>query len=152
LVLISHDRSLLSAVSGAILDVKKSGPVLFPGGYDDYKESLKKKSDPEEKPAPSGGKGVSWRSAPPAPTLSPRELSKEIARIEKEAVLKEGEISKLEGEVKALEVRLANIQAGDDVAKLSVMHSELQEKIDDAMDEWEAFHEKLEGMRAQQVL
>lgn len=152
LVLISHDRSLLSAVSGAILDVKKSGPVLFPGGYDEYKESLRKKTEPAAAPAPSGGKGVSWRTPPPAPTLSPRELSKEIARLEKEAVLKEGEISKLEGEVKALEVRLANLSAGDDVARLSVMHSELQEKIDDAMDEWEAFHEKLEGLRAQQVL
>lgn len=152
LVLISHDRSLLSAVSGAILDVKKSGPVLFPGGYDEYKESLRKKSEPAAKPVPAAGKGVSWRTPPPPPTLSPRELSKEIARLEKEAVLKEEEISRLEDEVKALEVRLANLSSGDDVAKLSVMHSELQEKIGDAMDDWEGFHEKLEGLRAQQVL
>ncbi len=152
LVLISHDRSLLSAVTGAVLDVKKSGPVIFPGGYDDYKESLVRKAEPAAKPAPQSSRGVSWRTPPPPPSLSPRELSKEIARLEKEAVLAEEEISRLENEVKQLEEKLANLSPQDDVAKLSVMHSELQEKIGDAMDEWEAFHEKLEGLRAQQVL
>lgn len=152
LVLISHDRSLLSAVAGSILDVRKSGPVLFPGGYDDYRESLKRKSaPPSSKPLPQSMKGVAWRTPPAAPTLSPRELSKEIGRLEKEAILKEEEVAKLESQVKEVEAKLANLGPNDDVARLSVLHSELQEQIGDGLDEWEALHEKVEELKAQQV-
>lgn len=153
LVLISHDRSLLSAVTGAILDVRKSGPVIFPGSYDDYRESLRRKAAPPPKPAPKPMQGVAWRqnpTAPPATSLSPRELSKEIGRIEKEASLKEEEVAKLEQEVREVEGRLANLGPQDDVARLSVLHSELQEKIGDSLDEWEALHEKLESLKALQ--
>src|SRR5262249_34787100 len=106
LVLISHDRWLLTETVENILDVRHSGPVIFPGGYVDYRSRQNPRAVPpkaavvehEEKPA----------------QLSPYALSKEIQKTEKLVGEIEAQVEEREEALQALEARLSNLSPTDD--------------------------------------
>lgn len=141
LILISHDRWLLGQVTEQILDVRKAGCVVYPGSYDEYRRGT-----------PAAETIVERRKRPepvPEPTMSARELSKEISRLEKLLLEIEDHVSTCEEDVRANEARLAN-PAGEDVWQLTLEHGRLREALEGALSAWEEQASRLESLRTQQ--
>lgn len=144
LILVSHDRWLLSQVTDHTLDVRKQGPIVYPGSYLEYRQWQARGGKP-------GAKTVSREAAKPeVPRLSPRELSKEIQRMERVVADTEQNISDLEADLKALEQRLERLDASADVFALTSEHQRLQEDLAGTMSVWEHSMASLEKLRAMQ--
>lgn len=146
LVLISHDRHLLSAVSSNILDIRSSGPVQYPGGYSEYREWLNKRQSGAE--PPKSKKEVVEEAKEVA--LSPREISKEIARLEKLISSLEDDIQVQEAVIAGIERSLANPEAGADFIALTQSHSKERERLDGILAAWEESMTKVDELRAMQ--
>lgn len=140
LILISHDRYLLSAVTDRTLDIRKSGAVQYLGSYAEYRASLNNKKPVAPTSAPTVKKVES--------TMSPRDLSKAIQRVQKEVTVAEDLVATKEAEVVAIELKLANIGPKDDVVALSKRHHELQQEVVNTMSAWEAKCVELEELEA----
>lgn len=148
LILVSHDRWLLSRVTDHTLDIRHSGPIIFQGSYTEYRSRSIPGAEPI-KPAEATKKNESSEQ-PQEPALSPRELSKEISRMEKVVVEVEQQIADQEAELKELEDRLANLPPTADVYALSVAHQELQEMLEGSLAAWEEQSTRLEKLREMQ--
>ncbi len=142
LVLVSHDRHLLASCTTHLLDVKRSGCVVYPGGFEDYRQrqetpniSLQKNAAPAKKAEP---------------TLSPRELSKMISKTRTEAEESESEVARVEGAIAQLEEDLAKGGDPDKIIEMSKKHRDLQADLEKAMEEWQRTHELLDSLMAQQ--
>jgi ATP-binding cassette subfamily F protein 3 len=146
LVLVSHDRWLLSQVTNQTLDIRKAGPIVFPGSYPEYRQWQARGSRaldlPKKKDAPKEEIKA---------TLSPRELSKEIERLERVVREAEDQVSDWEAEIKAIENRLANVSPTEDVLGLTHAYRDAQESLAGAMSVWEEQTIKLESLRSQRV-
>jgi ATP-binding cassette, subfamily F, member 3 len=140
LVLVSHDRWLLSHVTDRILDVRRTGVVQFPGGYDDYRAG---RSAPVQ-PPPKAAKAEPAASGP-----TPRELSKEIARLERLVSELEAEAGREEALLKEIEARLEN-PAGEDVMSLSLRHTAQRERVESSFSAWAETVDRLEELRTLQ--
>ncbi|QYK53629.1 MAG: ABC-F family ATP-binding cassette domain-containing protein [Fimbriimonadaceae bacterium] len=141
LVLISHDRWLLSQVTNRILDVRRSGPKEYLGGYTEYRRGT------------SGGvsKGGSAQVVQRIePTLSPRELSKEIARMRQVVEDSENAVAKAEAEISRIENILADPAEGEDIRKLTEEYQTAQKTLSEAMTKWEEDTLFYEGLQLQQ--
>jgi ATP-binding cassette subfamily F protein 3 len=147
LVLISHDRQLLSLITDHTLDMRRSGPILFPGSYADYRHRQAKEA---QVAAATAAKPVATQAAVTTVTLSPRELSKEIQRLERELETAEETIHAKEEELKAVEAKLGDPVQVEDLMGLTKRHGELQVEIESAMGKWAEIGEKLEEARAMQ--
>jgi ATP-binding cassette subfamily F protein 3 len=142
LVLVSHDRWLLSETAENILDIRHSGPVVFPGGYADYR----RRSGQAVVAAPVAAKAAEVEQ----PQLSPHALSKEIQRMERLVTEIEGQVHSGEQALKELEGKLANLGPTDDVMGLTRRHAGLQEELAGSLSAWEEQSLKLEELRGQQ--
>ena len=142
LVLISHDRWLLGQVTDHILDIRRAGPIAYPGGYEDYRAGRK----PIETKKPT----AKTQEPEEAPKLSPRELSKEIQRVEKLVAQLENEVADQEADIKDLEDRLANVDPTADILALTQQHAQAQERLAGTMSAWEEQSLKLEELQAKQ--
>jgi ATP-binding cassette subfamily F protein 3 len=141
LVLVSHDRWLLGQVTDHILDVRRAGPIQFPGSYDEYRSGKPKATAP--KPV---AKHLATSDA--APTMSPRELSKEIARLEHLVEELEEQVSDQEEQVRVIEERLANVDPTADIFALTREHAQAQERLAGTMSAWEESTLRLEKLAA----
>jgi len=165
LILVSHDRWLLDAVTNHTLDLRHEAPAQYEGNYSAYRRARERgvvggPAAPTPAPAPSVRKvdpspvGVAFRrpgeSLPPATNLSPRELSKAISRGERDLGDAEEAVGKHESELERLERTMASPPAGTDLFALSKRHGELQRLIEQAMAAWEAAGLTLEMLRGQQ--
>ncbi|MBS1723897.1 MAG: ATP-binding cassette domain-containing protein [Armatimonadetes bacterium] len=142
LVLISHDRWLLGQVTENLLDVRRSGAVIFPGGYTDYRNRAAAKPPQPAKQLPA--------SAPEPTGISQRELSKEIQRLEKLVAQLEEEVATAEREQRDIERQLANLPPTADVLELTRSHSRVVEEVAASMSAWEAQTLKLEELKTKQ--
>lgn len=139
LVLVSHDRWLLSNVTDHLLDVKRTGAVLFNGSYREY-----------------GGKllPVATQSVQPKavaqPTVSQREVSKEIGRLTRVIEGIEDEISRCEDALSKVENSLAEPPSGDVLLELTAKHASLQQEVERLMADWAHQSQQLEGLKALQ--
>jgi len=160
LVLISHDRWLLSQATDQTLDVRRSGPILFNGSYAEYRLWQKRGSGSPPAPGgvrggfsnaatPRGHKGPNPQSSNP-PILSPRGLSKEIERLTKLVGEIEVEVARNEGAIKAVEAILSNLPATADVFALTQEHRAFQEALEGSMASWEEQSKRLEELKAMQ--
>ena len=130
LILVSHDRWLLEQVTKQTLELRTDGSNQYQGNYLEYRAWKAKGAQPTKATA------TSKESPKQTPMLSPRELSKEIARMQKEVSGLEEEITKLEADLEAHERLLARPQAGDDLVAMSVKHGELRSAIEDRLNRW----------------
>lgn len=128
LVLISHDRWLLRQCTDRILDVRRSGPVSYPGGYAEYRRS----TSPAAKGAPARQIAV-----PESPQLTPRELSKEIARMRGVVEEAENRVAQAEAEISRIESVLADPPDGADILQISLEYQAAQKSLAAAMAQWE---------------
>jgi ATP-binding cassette subfamily F protein 3 len=142
LILVSHDRWLLDQVTDNTLDIRQSGYQTDPGSFGEYRRRQRvSASTPTPEPVAA--------QTDRAVTLSPRELSKEIARLQKEVVASEQNVSTLESELNEIERKMANPSTADDITSLSHRYGELIEQIAAAMQAWESLTLNLEELVAQ---
>jgi len=144
LVLVSHDRWLLGQVTDHIIDVRRAGPVQYPGSYDEYRDWQRRQ---ESGSVPSKTK---VEAAPTAPALSPRELSKEIGRLTKLVDDLLEQVSASEDELASVEAQLASLPANADILTLTRRHGQVQEELAGRMSAWEEQTRRLEELSAMQ--
>jgi ATP-binding cassette subfamily F protein 3 len=144
LVLVSHDRWLLGETADNILDIRRAGPVVFPGGYADYRRRTRL---PEVAPAAE----VASVQAAETPLFTPHALSKEIQRMEKVVQEIEVQVAGLEGTIEVLERQLSDLRPTDDVMALTRRHGELQEELAGSLSAWEEQSASLERLRSQRT-
>lgn len=149
LVLVSHDRWLLSNVTDHILDVRKAGPIKYAGSYDEYRSGRQASS--QGQPTQQAGKQAKQLSSQEAeqPQLSPRELSKEISRLEKLVQELEQRVSDEEADLKDIEEKLATVDPTADILALTQDHASAQERLSGMMSAWEENTLRLEELTAQ---
>ncbi len=149
LVLVSHDRWLLGEVTDHTLHLRKEGaPISYPGNYVSYRErnsaSIKR---PTSKPA----KNEVRDEAPQIlVALSPRDISKEISRLEKSVLEAEASISETESEIAELERDLSKVAPHADVWEMSQRHSVEKERLEGQLAAWEEQTLRLEELRMMQ--
>ena len=149
LLLISHDRWLLSQIADHVLDVRRAGSIVYEGSFDDYRRGKKGvTATPAKKESPTIPKLLDGKSKPPEPELSPRELSKEIERCQKLVNRLEEDVANLEGDIKEIEEKLANLPPTADVFALSREYQVTKEELEGAMSTWEEQAANLERLIA----
>ncbi|MDR3691698.1 MAG: ABC-F family ATP-binding cassette domain-containing protein [Fimbriimonas sp.] len=145
LLLVSHDRWLLSEVTDHTMDIRRSGVVLYPGSYTEYRNR-------STKPVSAKKAAVSPSAKMPEkveePSLTPRELSKEIERMTKVVTEIEAEIEADEAALKDLEGQLANLEPTADVFTLTRDHQRLQEQLESRLAAWQEQSERLDKLSA----
>jgi ATP-binding cassette subfamily F protein 3 len=143
LVLVSHDRWLLEQTTDHVLDVRRGGPVVYPGPFADYQPGASA-TEPRLPPIPVP-------SVPKTrPGLSPRELSKEIGRVERLIGQLEEQVAAQEAELQNVEARLARVSPTEDIVELTRLHQKLQEAVASSISAWEEQTVRLERLRALQ--
>jgi ATP-binding cassette subfamily F protein 3 len=150
LILVSHDRYLLGQVTDHTLDIRKAGPIQFPGSYTEYRARANKTAAPAKavSPAPTIPKLLDGKSPSEEPALSPRELSKEIERMTKVVAQVEAEIAQREEDIQTLETKLANVDPTADVYALSMEYQRMKEELEGTMSAWEEQSTRLEKLQA----
>ncbi|HVL39346.1 MAG TPA: ABC-F family ATP-binding cassette domain-containing protein [Fimbriimonadaceae bacterium] len=145
LILVSHDRWLLSQTTNRTLDLRRSGAVLYPGSYEEYRRR-------DGRAAPATSVKQSSQAPPPTQTtMSPREISKEIARLTKLVAETEEDVASLETQLAELERELSALPPDADVYALTLRHSSLQEDIAGRLAAWEEQSLRLEELRGLQA-
>ena len=143
LILISHDRWLLSNVTDHTLDVRRDGVKQFAGSYDEYRRGVRKPATPPP-PRPLSVASMT------APTLSARELSKEIQRVAKLVLEMETEVAAAEASLKGVERALSELPAGADILELTRQHQKLEQEVNAKLTAWEQQSLRLEELQAMQ--
>ena len=143
LILISHDRWLLSEVTNNTLDIRRNQTIQFGGSYLEYRAFSAKKSNQQPE-------SITQLTQVDKPKLSPREVSKGIERLKKEITEAESLVESRERELANLELKLSNIQPGDDVHALSIRHHEMQTEVAESISQWESRCLELEELEAMQ--
>ena len=128
-LLVTHDRALLDAVSGRLLAVEGKQIVSYPGGWAEYA----RRQETSEEPAPA---------AAPKPAAKPkRERPKRVAAPAPTPLeLLEAEIASAETRVAELELRLA--ADWSDMALLTA-HREAREDLAALVARWEALFDQI---------
>lgn len=150
LILVSHDRYLLGEVTDHTLDIRRAGPIQYAGSYAEYRARGSKAGAPAKAatPAPTIPKLLDGSQPAEVPAMSPRELSKEIERLQKLVAQIEEEVSDREAEIKALEDKLANVEPTADIFGLTRDHQRLREELEGTIASWEEQCSRLEKLQA----
>jgi ATP-binding cassette, subfamily F, member 3 len=144
LVLVSHDRWLLELVTNQTLDLRRQGPIFYPGSYGEYRYRQAQGAKP-----PTSARTAPSKPAENAqPEMTPRELSKELARVTKLVEELEAAVTAREQELRALEETLASLPAHADVMALTLQHSQLQSELEGTLAAWEEQSSYLEQLHA----
>jgi ATP-binding cassette subfamily F protein 3 len=155
LLLVSHDRDLLDAVTDTTLAFEGAGRVgVHEGSYSKYREAtqpLPPSPSPKGKGAPApaassssspslqgGGRGVG----------SAHELSKERQRAAKRVTGLEADVERLEAKLAGIEARLSSPGPGDDAVALSLDYGKVRDELAARMEEWEAATLEAESLGA----
>lgn len=155
LILVSHDRYLLSRIPTAICELGPEGLEVFPGKYDYYEQKSSGLSSGraylERMGANAASDGLkeeeARRLADKETRITTRQREKEEAaeRRRQEKRLKENEalISKLEEKIVSIKEELCLPDVFSDPLKAAKLSEELKEseaKLAAAYDEWVSFH------------
>ncbi|TLY27177.1 MAG: ATP-binding cassette domain-containing protein [Nitrospirae bacterium] len=157
IVFISHDPTFLSRVATRVVEIEEGMARDYLGDYQYYLwkraqelESIKETTEelgaqkltrPKAAPAspPSKGKGSDRR-----------ELSKSLARLEKQVSRAEAEIAELESRIRARDQELADPQLYQDFARWHDLHLEQErwkKDLERLTARWGALSQELEGIK-----
>ncbi|MBL8087315.1 MAG: ABC-F family ATP-binding cassette domain-containing protein [Chthonomonas sp.] len=143
LILVSHDRTLLTQVTDHTLDMRGGVPIQYGGSYAEYRRS-------KTTPSTETKAQVQAQAVVASAALSPRELSKEIQRLEKAIADAEDAITATEAKLSALESRMALADPKDDHFAMSKDHAQIQADVEAQLGHWETTAARLEELRALQ--
>lgn len=138
LILVSHDRWLLEQITNQTLDVKLSGPIIYSGGYSDYRNGKPQKVESTK---------VSQPNDIETTAVNQRELSKEITRLERIISELELSVTSAETRLKQIEAELSAVKPTADVLELSMAHRRAQEEVASHIAAWEEHSKKLDELQ-----
>ncbi len=168
-LLVSHDRRFLEAVTTRTVAVRENSVDIYPGGFRDYVDALartraasekaaaERDDEDEQSAATKRARAVkrsgSTTSPPPETTPadrkrsfeSDRALSRALDRKRRRLKDLEAEIARGEAELERLRDELQKDPAGDwaKVAALATEEQALAKRVDGAMTEWMTLSEEL---------
>lgn len=143
-IMVSHDRYLLSKVPTKIVEMSKDGMTVYLGNYSAYQQGVRPVIQPEQK-----------REETPAPTpktkdgaqgyyRSKQQRAEEVRR-KKLLEQYEAEIAALEEEIETLNASMALPEVAQDYQKLSEAVAQLEEKntlLQQRYEDWYALQEE----------
>ena len=148
LLLVSHDRALLDAVTNHTLALEGAGKVTeWEGNYAAYRASqapLPPKVGGFRKSSPNTTNRTSNEKSSEPPNLggqgglSAHELSKERQRLAKRVAQLEAEIAKMETRLGAIEAGLSVSQSSESALALSQEYERVKNEAADRLNDWEA--------------
>lgn len=137
LILISHDRWLLSELTNRVLSLSREGVTRLEGGFCEFRREATVTTEPHRAEKPAADK------------ISPRQLSKRIGEQEKKLAAAEEAVARAEENVARLEARLAQPD-DEDLIALCEEHASAQSTLELALNLWAEADEELGRLRAQQ--
>ncbi|MBV9772491.1 MAG: ABC-F family ATP-binding cassette domain-containing protein, partial [Gemmatimonadetes bacterium] len=149
-LLISHDRALLSTISTRIWNLADGRIADFNGGFDEWQEREAATSRTEAPPVRAASTGATAKELAPsgAPGLSKNELQRRQKLLQKV----ESRIAEVEGMIAEIEAKLADpslYAAGADpkrAQQLAAERDEAQAELARLYEEWERMGEELAGV------
>ena len=147
-IVVSHDREFLDGLVEKVYEFTDGKVKECIGGIYDFLEKKRISSLTELELTPSNTaktastvETAKTKEAEPSPATQKkltyaeqRERDKTLKRLKKKVTEAETEISRLEGEVKAIEDKIAAGDASDEILKL---HAETSKQLENAMSIWE---------------
>ena len=134
ILLVSHDRYLLDAVTTRTLAIAEGNATLFDGPYSAYRQFRGAQPSSE---APPARRRVE-ETNPLTAGMNSHELSKERRRAVKSVGLCEKRVAEAEDWVRRIEEALSSPMPGDDMVRLSKDYERSQAELAEAMAAWEA--------------
>lgn len=148
IIVVSHDRYFLDNVANKIWFIEDQKIKVYPGTYAEYDVwNAKRKLDPKHVALPT--KKVE-KKAEPAKEMSD-DKSQQLKKLNKDLAKLEEQASVIEGEVKALNEKLADQQLYTDPANLKrtkLAYSEKQDELKQVQKQWEALAEQIMELEA----
>lgn len=145
LILVSHDRWLLETVTKSTLDMRGNEVIEYGGSFAEYRLWRSKGSPAGAAPK----KAVVVEEQKPS-SISPRELSKLIAKLEKDVVQMEEDVVAAEDLVQQRGKILEEAPPEADFVQLAASLEEANVALDVAMNRWEETSKELDQMRKAQ--
>jgi len=142
IIMVSHDRYLLSKIPNKIVEMTSDGFVEYIGNYEKYIEIKNIKAKKDEKIEKPAAKAASNSSG----YRSKKQRSEQVNLKRKIAEL-ETAIEKIEGEIACLEAEISTPDITSDYQLLAKKCEELDDKKNTAAglyDEWQCLSEELE--------
>ena len=173
IVFISHDPTFLMRVSTRVVEIDEGKARDYIGDYEYYcwkrakeleeqmppeaerpkKKSKKKEKGKKEQPTKEHvTNGAATTTAAPSTAPSRRDLSKSIARLEKQVANAENEIARLEEQIKARDVELAAPETYQDYSRWNTLHQEREKwtrDLDRLTHKWGDLTAQLEKQQSQ---
>lgn len=140
ILMVSHDRYLLSKVPTRIVEMFPDRLVSYQGGYEQYLAARQKEAEPaaqEPRPEKKPAENAYYRSK--------QQRSLEVAR-KKRFLQVEEEIADLETEISRVQESLGDPEIASDYQKAQEVCGqleELKEQLNQRMEEWEQLAEQL---------
>ena len=131
LLLVSHDRHLISLLAGQLWVVAEGEARLFPGRFDEWIESTRPNEAQPQRPAKSSRRPAKGRPSTRAAKPPPREAAPDFEQL----------ISDLETRLAEIERALEQASDRQDVAeitRLAEQHEETQGRLAQALEDWGA--------------
>jgi ATP-binding cassette subfamily F protein 3 len=163
IVFISHDPTFLTRIATRVVEIEDGRARNFHGNYEYYlwKKAQELESiteTTEELAGKSRGKSAEPTRAmaqqvpaPPKPSGGDRrDLTKTLARLEKQVARSEAEIADLEQKVKARDIELADPELYRDFGKWNVLHQEQdgwKRDLERLTARWESLSAELEEVK-----
>ncbi|HEX5611784.1 MAG TPA: ATP-binding cassette domain-containing protein [Burkholderiales bacterium] len=153
LVIVSHDRALLSACADRILVVADGGVREFDGDLEDYRQE-KLKEERSRRPAPER---PSRRDERRSEAQSRAALRKRVQPLEKEIAAIEARVSQLSGEAESLREALAEpalYEGGENAARLkelTMARARVDALLAQAEEDWLHASARLDALRREEA-
>ncbi|MGI8923078.1 MAG: ATP-binding cassette domain-containing protein [Fimbriimonadales bacterium] len=141
-ILVSHDRWLLSQVTTRTMDVRSDTIVQSIGSYAEYRRDRDSGEPLEQAPVDSQPER--------RVEVSQREISKRIERLEKSVERFEAEIIEVEDELKTHEEVLAGLPPEADFVGETRKHAEIERRLAQKLVDWENHSAELDDLRSKQ--
>ena len=149
LVIVSHDRALLSACADRILVVAEGAVREFDGDLDDYRQLKLKEERGHRAPAGRPSRREERRSE----ARSRAALNKRVQPYEKEVAAIEARVAQLSGEAQSLGAALSEpslYEGGESAARwkeLTMAHARVAEMLARAEEDWLHASARLDALR-----
>ena len=148
-VIVSHDRDFLDGLVTKVYEFGGGKVTSFLGGIYDFLQEKKMESLTELEQQHKSEEQTEKASEPNERKLSyeqQKELRKQLRTTEKNIDETEKQISDLEAAIHLIEDRISTPEGTEDLTLID-KHGKLSKQLDTAMQEWETWSQKLEGLQ-----
>ncbi len=154
IIIVSHDRFFLDSLATRVLAIENGRAGMYEGNYSQYLWSRKfYQGETAEAENSSTTQNVSDKKQQARETVKlQKQISNKIQRLKRDIVENESEISVFESEIAQIEEILACPPTDFDaarIAEISLRHSDLNENLNHALENWETLHNELSQNEAE---